>query len=332
MTGRMIHYSEPVEFHKALPGANKLVLMKRVADDDDGFTPAVSRIEKPKNPTKPKSRLARNVAVDDEIGEAAEKGNNMTNEIDRGPYYKMIDRQALARQQQTGESYEKAFTACYTAPENIAIRDMAQYEHLAKSHDVMFGTRLSSIPVAKEAPAYDPLQKSAELAAIRGPGHARMHSKTVDYMRAHAGVGYSSAYSHEYTRPENAGLREKIKNEHLSATMAGVGDGVGKAAPADEEQDYVSPSARTPAAAEELDRLVVTRMKSDPKLSYERAFTYEYLAPANRSLKERYDAEGILTAQAREPAKPFPAYASPGQRAPSNLGRSGAKPRGYIGG
>jgi hypothetical protein len=86
--------------------------------------------------------------------------------------------------------------------------------------------------------------------------------------------------------------------------------GVAKAAaPPDPSEDYVSPSARTPAAADELDRLVVTRMKSDPKLSYQQAFTTEYLAPANRSLKERVDSESILRAQAREPAKPFPAYA-----------------------
>ena len=53
----------------------------------------------------------------------------------------------------------------------------------------------------------------------------------------------------------------------------------------------------------------MTRMKSDPKLSYQQAFTREYLLPANRSLKDRVDSEGILRAQAREPAKPFPAYA-----------------------
>jgi hypothetical protein len=50
-------------------------------------------------------------------------------------------------------------------------------------------------------------------------------------------------------------------------------------------------------------------MKSDPKLSYQQAFTHEYLLPANRSLKDRVDSEGILRAQAREPAPPFPAYA-----------------------
>jgi hypothetical protein len=77
------------------------------------YTPAVARTAKPKNPTKPKSRLAHNEPIDDEIGVPAEtkKGNNMTNEIDRGPYYKMLNRQALARQAQTGESYAAAFKA-----------------------------------------------------------------------------------------------------------------------------------------------------------------------------------------------------------------------------
>jgi hypothetical protein len=34
-------------------------------------------------------------------------------------------------------------------------------------------------------------------------------------------------------------------------------------------------------------------MKNNPKLSYQQAFTTEYLAPANRSLKDRYDSESI---------------------------------------
>jgi hypothetical protein len=74
------------------------------------FTPAVSRTARPRNPTKPKVRNARNVAIDDEDGFIPNsKGMTMT-DIDRGPYYKMLDRQALARQSQTGESYAKAFT------------------------------------------------------------------------------------------------------------------------------------------------------------------------------------------------------------------------------
>jgi hypothetical protein len=93
---RIIKYSEPVPFHKAMPGARKLVIMKRIDDDDDGFTPAVSNTAKPKN-----------------IPNAAKTETTMTdygNDISRGPYHAMIDRQALARQAQAGESYAKAFT------------------------------------------------------------------------------------------------------------------------------------------------------------------------------------------------------------------------------
>jgi hypothetical protein len=55
------------------------------------YVPAVARLAKPKNPTKPKSRLARNEPIDDEIGkpDEAKKGSNtMTDNIDRGPFIK----------------------------------------------------------------------------------------------------------------------------------------------------------------------------------------------------------------------------------------------------
>ena len=169
-------------------------------------------------------------------------------------------------------------------------------------------------PAPQPAP-YDPLRKAADVAEHLGPGHARLHSMAVDHQRAHSGMTYEQAYSYLYGKPENEPLREQIKSEHMRATMAGQGQAeLGKAAPADAEQDYVSPSARTPAAADILDRLVVTRMKSDPKLSYQQAFTTEYLAPANRSLKERYDSESVAHMRRLAPAKPFPAYTAPGHR------------------
>jgi hypothetical protein len=79
---------------------------------------------------------------------------------------------------------------------------------------------------------------------------------------------------------------------------------------ADAPQDYVSPGP----AHDELNELVVSRMKSDPKLSYQRDFTAEYLHPDNRPLKSRVDAESIIHAQGLAPAKPFPAYTAPGHR------------------
>jgi len=98
-------------------------------------------------------------------------------------------------------------------------------------------------------------------------------------------------------------LRAEINREHLGASLAAVhGHGeLGKAvAPPDPSEDYVSPSPGP--AHDELDKLVIARMKSDPKLSYQQSFTREYLLPANRSLKDRVDSESILRAQAGEPA------------------------------
>ena len=104
--------------------------------------------------------------------------------------------------------------------------------------------------------------------------------------------------------------------------MAGVGDGeLDKAAPMDAVQDDVGPAS----AEHELHRLVVTRMKNTPGMSYARAFTHEYLAPENRSLKARVSSEGILRMQAMAPTKPFPRYSAPGQHGASNVGRSGRK-------
>jgi hypothetical protein len=74
-------------------------------------------------------------------------------------------------------------------------------------------------------------------------------------------------------------------------------------------------------------------MRNEPKLSHAQAFVREYLHPANRSLKERYDSESDAHMRRLAPVKPFPAYTSPGHaKAASNVGRSGRKPAGYAGG
>jgi hypothetical protein len=302
--GRIIKYSEPVEFHKAMPGSKSVVIWKR---------------DEPAPASTAKTPVIRKVDVD-----------TMTDyDTSRGPWHAMIDRQALARQAQTGETYQKAYTECYCDPRNTAIVNELKYNDLAKSHDAIYRTRLSPTPLAKAVPAYDPLAKAAELAEIRGPAHAKLHSLAIDHQRAHPGMSYQSAYGYLYAKPENAALRNAIKAEHMSATMSAHGAGeIGKAAPADPAQDDVSPES----ANYELHRLVVARMNREPKLSYEQAFTREYLHPDNRSLKDRVTAEGILHMQSRAPVPSFPAYSSPDQRGPSNLGRSGAKPAGYAGG
>jgi hypothetical protein len=254
--------------------------------------------------------------------------------VDRGPFHRMLEKQAFAIQAQTGESYESAFTKAYCDPSNKSIVDNARLNHLEQSHDAMFGTRLSAIPVAKAAASYDPLRKAAEIAESYGPAHARMHSLAVDHSKAHA-MTYAQAYTHVYSRVENEPLRNAVKSEHMRASMAGVQDQgeMGKVAPADEVQDDVPPGS----ANQELHELVVTRMKREPNLTYQRAFVHEYLAPANRSLKQRYDAESDAHMRRLEPVPAFPKYGDPGDlagggRIGRTVGTSGAKPRGYAGG
>jgi hypothetical protein len=188
------------------------------------YTPAISRTAKPKKPTKPKSRLARNEPIDDEVGKPAEKGITMTdyNDTSRGPWHAMLDRMARARQAITGESYAKAFTETYCDPKNAAIRDGSKYDDLAKAFDGVYGTAKSLV----------------------------------------------------------------------------------KAAPPDPPQDEASPGP----AHDELNELVSAHQRANPTLSREQSFTRIYTHPDHRPLKARVDAESILRAQAREPAKPFPAY------------------------
>jgi hypothetical protein len=218
-----------------------------------------------------------------------------------------------------GESQQQAFAKTIT--------DDPTGQLLYQAMKIAPGAEVKPAPIAP----YDPLAKQAEIAEHLGPAHARLHSLAVDHQRAHSGMSYQSAYSYLYAKPENAALRNAIKAEHMSATMAAHdGDGLGKAAaPMDAVQDDVDPGS----AHNELHQLAVARMKREPALSYQQAWTREYLHQNNRTLKDRVTAEGILHAQRLAPAKPFPRYTSPGHSGdPSNIGRSGAKPRGYVGG
>jgi hypothetical protein len=75
-------------------------------------------------------------------------------------------------------------------------------------------------PGAEVKPAPQPAPPSREeLARLLGPAHARLHSMAVDHQRAHSGMSYQQSYSYLYTRPENEPLREKIKAEHMAATL-----------------------------------------------------------------------------------------------------------------
>jgi hypothetical protein len=195
-------YSEPVPFHKSMPGSKSVVIMKRYDDGiPEGFTP-------PKRKKVPQVRNARNEPIDDEIGEPAEKGNNTMTD----PFYKMLDRQALARQQQTGESYAVAFTKIYEDPSNRAIVDAQTSEHLAQGEDAIFGTRLSGTHVAKAVlpdPEEDFVSRAVE---NRGPAHNKLHQMALEHSRRH-GLSYAQSYTRLFTSPENIALRAGITAE-----------------------------------------------------------------------------------------------------------------------
>jgi hypothetical protein len=200
--------------------------------------------------------------------------------IEKHGFYDAIVKRAEALRAD-GESRQQAFTKVITDDETGRL--LYQAMKIAPGSEVK--------PVPQPAPP----SREAE-AKLLGPAHARMHSQAVDHQRANPRLSYEGAYSRMYTHPENAGLRAEINREHLGASMASLhGHGLGKGAPPDPSQDYVSPGP----AHDALNELVVARMKSNPKLSYAQAFTHEYLLPANRSLKDRVASEGILRAQAR---------------------------------
>jgi hypothetical protein len=106
-----------------------------------------------------------------------------------------------------GESHQQAFAKTITDDETGRL--LYQAMKIAPGQEVK--------------PAPQPAPPSPEAAArLRGPGHAQMHSMAIDFQRANPRHSYESAYSRAYSAPENAGLREKIKAEHLAASMAAV--------------------------------------------------------------------------------------------------------------
>jgi hypothetical protein len=74
-------------------------------------------------------------------------------------------------------------------------------------------------PAAKrEAPP--PVDFNKAVADSKGEAHARRHALAIDHARA-TGLPYARAYAHVYSHPDNRGLREKVKSEHIAATMRG---------------------------------------------------------------------------------------------------------------
>jgi hypothetical protein len=165
----------------------------------------------------------------------------------------------------------------------------------------------------------------------RGPYHAIL-DKMARAHQAITGDSYAKSFTAVYTDPRNSAIRDASSDHDLAKAHDYVyGTKLSaKAAPMDEVQDDVDPAS----AEYEFHRRVVTRMKANPGLSYERSFTHEFIDPANRSLKERLTSEGLQRMRAMTPTKPLPDYGHPGDKdyRNPNIGRSGAKPKGYAGG
>jgi hypothetical protein len=164
---------------------------------------------------KPINRRPRRDDDDDEVIIPAEKGNTMADTDN--PFYKMIDREALALQAQTGESYASCFTKCFTDPSNKTIVDQIHYEHLAQSHDNMFGYRLAT-PVTKAAPPDPPQDFVSRSIEDRGPAHRKLHEMALEHSRQH-GLTYEQSYTRLYTSPENIGLKAAIAAEDGVRTL-----------------------------------------------------------------------------------------------------------------
>jgi hypothetical protein len=203
MTGRIIKYSEPVEFHKAMPGAKSIVIMKRYDDGiPEGFTP-------PKRKKIPKVRNAHNEPIDDEIGKPAEKGNSMTYDYDtsRGPYHAILDKMARARQAITGESYAKAFTETYCDPKNAAIRDGSKYDDLAKAYDGVYGTSFSLVKAAPPDPPQDEVSP--------GPAHDEFNALVAAHMKANPTLSREQSFTRIYTSPDHRNLKARVDAESV---------------------------------------------------------------------------------------------------------------------
>jgi hypothetical protein len=171
----------------------------------------------------------------------------------------------------------------------------------------------------------------ANLKRVTDP-FAKMLDRQALAYQAQFGGSYEQAYTKIYCDPSNRAIVDQARFEHLAAgedAISGTGlstISIGKAAPADETEDYVDPGT----AEYELHRLTVNRMKLEPNLSYQQSFTREYLSPENRSLKQRYDQESDARMRGfAGPVKPFPNYGNPGDvrgggRIGHTVGREGS--------
>jgi hypothetical protein len=83
-------------------------------------------------------------------------------------------------------------------------------------------TRSGAAKPGHDTPEGEERRSVAELeAANLGPANAKFHSMAIDHQRAHSKMSYQGAYSHIYTQPENAALREAAKQEYLARALRG---------------------------------------------------------------------------------------------------------------
>ena len=137
--------------------------------------------------------------------------------LEKDAFYDAIVKRAEALRAD-GESPQQAFSKTIT--------DDPTGRLLYKAMKIAPGSKVKPVP--------QPVPPSPEAAAkLLGPAHAKMHSQAVDHQRANPRLSYEAAYSRMYTHADNAGLRAEINREHLAASMAAHGQGLGKVAPPD---------------------------------------------------------------------------------------------------
>jgi hypothetical protein len=201
MAGRITKYSEPVPFHKTM-GTHKLVIMKRIDDGDAG------RVVNTNKGTTSMTDFEK-IIRDHEIlvlDFAKRQVEGERTGLEKHDYFAAIEGRA-AKLRADGESPQQAFTKVITDDEIGKL--------LFKAMQIAPGSEVK--------PAPQPAPPSPEAAAkLLGPAHARMHSSAIDLQRRNPRLSYEAAYSRVYTDPSLAGLRDKVPNEHLGASMAAV--------------------------------------------------------------------------------------------------------------
>jgi hypothetical protein len=207
---RITKYSEPVPFHKTM-GTRKVVLMKRVDDDDTSSeVPTKSNTLRGNTNKGTVSMMDFEKIIRDHeslvLDFAKRQVEGERTGLEKHDYLAAIEGRA-AKLRADGESKEQSFT------KTIVEDEIGKLLYKA----------LKRAPGSEVKPAPQPAPPGPEAAAnLLGPAHAKMHSQAVDHQRANPRLSYEAAYSRMYTHADNAGLRAEINREHLAASMGAV--------------------------------------------------------------------------------------------------------------